>query len=93
MEKVLRCEVYSPEGGVFSGEATKVVATAVDGEVGILFNHAPLVTTLGEGSLRITESGGDVARFRARGGFLEVFRNHVTVLVESVEREDAELSG
>ena len=85
MEKVFRCEIYSPEGGVFDGETVKVIATAVDGEVGVLYNHAPLVTALGEGSLRITAPGGETQRFIAHGGFMEVFRNHVTILTEKVE--------
>ena len=83
--KTLRCEVYSPEGKLFEGEAEKVVATAVDGEVGILFNHAPLVAALGDGSLRITAPGGETRRFTAHGGFLEVIRNAATVLTGKIE--------
>lgn len=85
MEKVLRCEIYSPEGSVYKGDATQVVATAVDGQLGVLYNHAPLVTALGEGPLRITAPDGSERRYVAMGGFLEVFQNHVTVLTEKIE--------
>ena len=85
MEKVLHYEILSPEGSVFQGSAEMVVATAVDGELGLLFNHAPLITALGDGSLRITAPGGDVTRYIAHGGFLEVCNNHVTILTDSVE--------
>ncbi|MFH1277103.1 MAG: ATP synthase F1 subunit epsilon [Candidatus Eisenbacteria bacterium] len=87
-ERTFRCEIYSPEGTVYSGETTKVVATAIDGELGVLFNHAPLVTALGEGSLRITAVGGEELRYVAHGGFLEVFKNHVTILTEKVEKAE-----
>jgi len=83
--KAFRCEIYSPEGSVFEGEATFVTATARDGELGVLYNHAPLVAALGEGSLRITGTDGTVRRYVARGGFVEVFKNVVTVLTERIE--------
>jgi len=82
--KTLMCAVYTPEGKVFEGEAAMVVATALDGEVGILYNHAPLITALGEGSLRITEPGGNVRRYSTRGGFLEVAKNQVVVLTDEL---------
>lgn len=87
-EKVFHCEIHSPEGSVYTGETTKIIATAVDGELGVLYDHAPLVTALGEGSLRITAPDGTVLRYVARGGFLEVFKNHVTILTEKVEKAE-----
>ncbi len=71
---------------VFSGAARLVVATAVDGEVGVLPDHAPLVSALGDGSLRITGEDGKVTRFRASGGFLHVLHNRVTVLTSECVR-------
>ena len=52
-EGMLKVSVISPEATLFEGEAPSVVAPAFDGEVGILPSHAPMVTTLGEGVLRI----------------------------------------
>ena len=63
--------VISPERAVFDGEADAVVVPAFDGEVGILPQHAPLVTLLGEGTLTVRR-GGETSRFRVAGGFLQV---------------------
>ncbi len=85
--KTLQCEILSPEGSVYRGEATMVVATAVDGELGVLYNHAPLVTALGSGSLRTTSEDGTVKEWTAEGGFLEVHKNHVTILSDKISEK------
>jgi len=66
---MLKVSVISPEATLFEGEAASVTAPAFDGEVGILPQHAPMVTVLGTGELRI---GDGTARFRVEGGFLQV---------------------
>lgn len=80
----MRVTVISPEAAVFDGEADSVVAPAFDGEVGILANHAPLMTVLGVGVLRV-ESAGVTRTFQVRGGFLQVIKNSVRVLAEHVQ--------
>jgi F-type H+-transporting ATPase subunit epsilon len=82
----MRVTVISPEAAVFDGEADAVVATAFDGELGILANHAPLVTVLGSGMLTV-RAGGVARRFRVQGGFLQVVKNSVRVLAEHVQGE------
>jgi F-type H+-transporting ATPase subunit epsilon len=82
----MRVSVISPESAVFDGEADSVVAPAFDGEVGILANHAPMMTVLGSGVLRV-ESAGVTRRFQVRGGFLQVIKNSVRVLAEHVEAD------
>lgn len=77
----LTVAVISPERTVFEGTADSVVAPAHDGEVGILAGHAPMLTLLGEGVLRI---GGSVS-VRVRGGFVQVADNVVRVVTESAE--------
>ena len=52
---MLKVSVISPEKILFEGEATSVVAPAFDGEVGILENHAPMMTLLGKGTLRLPD--------------------------------------
>jgi F-type H+-transporting ATPase subunit epsilon len=74
----LTVAVISPEQTVFEGTATSVVAPAFDGEVGILPGHAPMLTLLGEGVLRI----GDGTRINVKGGFLQVADNVVRVVTE-----------
>jgi F-type H+-transporting ATPase subunit epsilon len=69
---------------MFDGEADVVVAPAYDGEVGILPNHAPFMTLLGEGTLAVRR-GDTVSRFAVRGGFLQVVNNRVRVVAEHVQ--------
>jgi len=71
---------------MFHGEADAVVAPAFDGEIGILPNHAPLMTLLGEGTLTVRQAGS-TRRFRVRGGFLQVVDNRVRVVAEHVQGE------
>jgi F-type H+-transporting ATPase subunit epsilon len=76
--------VISPEASMFDGEADAVVAPAFDGEVGILPNHAPFMTLLGQGTLTVRASDG-ARRFTLRGGFLQVVDNRVRVVAEHVK--------
>ena len=75
---MLHISVISPEALLFEGDAASVVAPAYDGEVGILTGHAPMLTLLGTGTLRV----GDGARFSVSGGFLQVVDNQVRVVTE-----------
>jgi F-type H+-transporting ATPase subunit epsilon len=79
----LKISVISPEATLFEGEAASVTAPAFDGEVGILPSHAPMVTTLGSGVLRI---GNDAQRFQVEGGFLQVVDNVVRVVTEKASK-------
>ncbi|HYN83038.1 MAG TPA: hypothetical protein VES88_16245 [Gemmatimonadaceae bacterium] len=77
--------VISPEAVLFEGEAEAVVAPAFDGEVGILENHAPMMTLLGKGELRLGSGGAGSAgdkKFNIDGGFLQVVDNTVRVVTE-----------
>lgn len=81
---MLKVSVISPEKTLFEGEVDALVAPAYDGEVGILPQHAPMMTLLGKGELRLG-TGGSVGRFRVNGGFLQVIRDQVRVVTESAE--------
>ncbi len=78
---MLKVSVISPEAVLFEGDAEAVVAPAYDGELGILTGHAPMVTLLGRGELRVG-SGAGARRFRVGGGFLQVADNLVRVVTE-----------
>lgn len=78
---MLTVSVVSPERTLFEGEAQSIVAPAFDGELGILTNHAPMLTLLGTGTLRLRATGGERA-FQVAGGFLEVSENRVRVVTE-----------
>lgn len=77
---MLKVSVISPESSLYEGEATSVVAPAFDGEVGILTGHAPMMTLLGKGTLRI--EGGNAKTFAIEGGFLQVVQDQVRVVTE-----------
>jgi F-type H+-transporting ATPase subunit epsilon len=76
--------VISPEASMFDGEADAVIAPAFDGQVGILANHAPFMTLLGQGTLSVRRTDG-TSRFAVRGGFLQVVDNRVRVVAEHVK--------
>ncbi len=78
---MLTVSVISAEATLFEGQATAVGAPAFDGEVGILTNHAPMITALGTGTLRV-EDGASTQRFSVAGGFLQVVDNQVRVVTE-----------
>ena len=79
---MIRVSVISPERTLFEGEAEGVVAPAFDGEVGILTGHAPMMTLLGRGVLRLTGAGAAATRFQVEGGFLQVVDDQVRVVTE-----------
>jgi F-type H+-transporting ATPase subunit epsilon len=78
---MLKVWVISPEAVLFEGDAVSVVAPAFDGEIGILENHAPMMTLLGKGELRLGRGGAD-RRFNVEGGFLQVVENTVRIVTE-----------
>ena len=80
----MQVTVISPEASMFDGEADAVVAPAFDGQVGILPNHAPFMTLLGEGTLTVRRADG-ISRFEVRGGFLQVVDNRVRIVAEHVQ--------
>jgi F-type H+-transporting ATPase subunit epsilon len=80
----LRLRIYTPEQELFDGAVREVTAPGVYGQIGILPDHAALVTTLEAGELAYKENG-KTGRFRIGGGFAEVRDNVVTVLADSGE--------
>ncbi len=80
---MLTVSVISPEKVLFEGQASSVLAPGHDGELGILNGHAPLMTVLGKGVLRLEGAADGVQRFQVQGGFLQVVDNVVRVVTES----------
>ena len=84
----LQFELVSPERIVYSDhEVDMVIAPGADGEMGILPNHAPLLTALGIGELRV-KRGTEEESFAVHGGFMEVLANKVIVMADTAERAD-----
>lgn len=79
--KTFNCSVVTPEQAVLECEATFVALPAHDGEIGILFNRAPLLCRLGSGQLRV-ESAEEKRVLYVAGGFAEMVANRLTILTE-----------
>ncbi|MDY6917946.1 MAG: F0F1 ATP synthase subunit epsilon [Chloroflexota bacterium] len=85
-------EIVTAERVVLSDHVDIVIAPGVEGELGILPNHAPLLTMLQPGELTVRTDGQETCMF-VRGGFLEVMQDRVTVLADVAERaEDIDLA-
>jgi len=82
----IRCEVVTAERTVFQDEVDMVVAPGIEGQLGILPHHAPLMTSLTYGELIIHREGREDEYIAIGGGFLEVGPEHVTILADSAER-------
>jgi len=85
----MHVSVISAERSVFDGEADAVVAPAFDGLVGILPLHAPFMTLLGEGVVKISQSGGKLTRLQVMGGFLQVVSNVVRIVARRAVPADS----
>jgi F-type H+-transporting ATPase subunit epsilon len=79
----LTVEVVSPEKRVWSGEATMVSARTLEGDLGILPDHAPLLGVLVDGQVVVKAADGSVSEFTINGGFISVSNNRVSILGES----------
>jgi len=87
MTSTIRVDVVSAEEQIFSGEAEFVVLPGIDGELGIYPRHAPLLTQIKPGAVRIKIAGQDADELVfVQGGFLEVQPHLVTVLADTAVR-------
>lgn len=84
----IHVDVVSVEGEIFSGSANTLFAPAEMGEIGILPRHAPLLTRLKPGNLRLQLEGEDEQHVFVSGGLLEVQPHLVTVLADTAERAE-----
>ncbi len=88
MAMTIHCDVVSAEKELFSGRVTMVVATGTLGELGILPGHAPLLTGIMPGPVRLLFDNGTEETIFASGGYLEVQPGIVTVLADTAERAE-----
>ena len=84
----IKVDIVSAEGEIHSGTASMVFAPAMLGEVGIAPRHAPLLTPLSPGEVRIQDENGKEESFYITGGLLEVQPHQVTVLADTALRGD-----
>jgi F-type H+-transporting ATPase subunit epsilon len=77
-------EILTPEKKFFSGDAESVLLPGADGKFEILKDHAPLISSLKEGEIRIRQNGKDTS-VKIKSGFVEVLNNKINVMVEGAE--------
>jgi F-type H+-transporting ATPase subunit epsilon len=82
----IHVDIVSAEGELFSGAATAVFAAASQGDIGIYPRHAPLLTLLKPGEVRVQPPGGEEQHFFVGGGVLEVQPSKVTILADTALR-------
>lgn len=87
-DKNFQLDIVTPAKTVYSGEVQSFTAPGVVGNFQVLFNHAPLLSSIGIGVIKIIESNGSELHFATSGGFVEVKSNKTIMLAESAERSD-----
>lgn len=78
----MKVEIITPEATLFEGDGSFVFLPGSDGSLGVLNNHAPLISSLKKGVVRVKDSSGKEHTFEVKGGTVEVFNNKVTILAE-----------
>lgn len=82
-DKTLHVDLVSADKAVWSGEAKLVIAKTVEGEIGLMPDHEPLLAVLAQGEVRITLATGESLKATAEDGFLSVERNTVTIVARN----------
>ncbi len=87
MAMTVHCDIVSAEQAIFSGLVELIVANATEGEVGIEYGHAPFLSGLKPGPVRVKKQNGEEEVYYVSGGYLEVQPHTVTVLADTALRE------
>ncbi len=85
---MFKLTVVTPEKTVFEMDVRSMIAPGGEGYLGVLSNHAPLITALNPGILAVTDDSDGESLFSLSGGFLEVSGNIATILADSIEAAD-----
>ena len=88
MAMTMHCDIVSAEEEIFSGLVEMLVASGELGELGVSYGHAPLLTSLVPGPVRVVTQGGEEEIFYVSGGFLEVQPGVVSILADTALRAD-----
>ncbi len=88
MTMTVHCDIVSAEQQIFSGLAEMVIAAGSEGDLGIAYGHAPLLTGLKPGPIRIVKQGGEEEIYYISGGYAEIQPYHITVLADTALRAD-----
>jgi F-type H+-transporting ATPase subunit epsilon len=88
MAMTVHCDIVSAEKAIFSGLIEQLTANGSLGDLGVQFGHAPLLTELKPGPVRVRRQGGEEEIYYVSGGYLEVQPNVVTILADVAVRAD-----
>lgn len=88
MSMTIHCDIVSAEQEIFSGLVEMLVATGSQGELGVGYGHAPLLTDLVPGPIRVIKQNGEEEVYYVSGGYLEVQPGVVSVLADTAIRAD-----
>jgi F-type H+-transporting ATPase subunit epsilon len=86
MPMTVHCDIVSAEQSIYSGLVEMVVAAGEIGDLGVMYGHAPLLTSLVPGPVRIIKQGGEEEVFYVSGGYIEVQSSLVTILADTALR-------
>ena len=87
-DKSFHLEIITPKRIVYKGEVTSFSAPGIEGGFQVLHSHAPLLSSLKIGEVRLIEENGNNTKYAVSGGFVEVRDNQVLLLAETAERTD-----
>ena len=87
-DKIFKLEIVTPKRIVFSGDVISFSAPGVVGGFQVLKSHAPLLSSITIGEVKLVDSSGKESRYATSGGFVEVHDNKVMMLAETAERSD-----
>ena len=82
----LQCRIVSAREEIYSGDISMLIATGIEGEIGVLLGHTPLITLLKPGSMRIQTANGEEEVIYVSGGVLEIQPKMVTILADTAMR-------
>ncbi|MBI35870.1 MAG: ATP synthase F1 subunit epsilon [Flavobacteriales bacterium] len=80
----MNLEIVTPDSKVYEGEITSIALPGIDGSFQILNNHAPIVSALGTGKMKIVDKENQTQEYTISGGVVEMNNNKVIVLAESI---------
>ena len=82
----MQLELLTPGKNVFSGEVKLVKLPGSSGSFEVMNNHAPIISALTEGELKVETESGETLRYNTSGGVVEMKNNHIVVLAESIDK-------
>lgn len=88
MADTFQAQILTPTGKLFEGDVVGVQVPGEQGSFEVKVNHAPIVSTLQVGEVRVKQAAGETLRLAVTGGFVEMKENRLTLLAESAEPAD-----